>query len=72
MRHKLLRLGLGIAVGLLLKAALDARRSRLSPPQPEQIRDAGPDAMDEPPETWDRVDEQGDESFPASDPPANY
>lgn len=34
------------------------------------VRDAGPQnglAQD-----WDRVDEQSDESFPASDPPSNY
>lgn len=36
------------------------------------VRDAGPDAMSNPPKRWDRVDEQVDESFPASDPPANY
>lgn len=34
------------------------------------VRDAGPDAMEHPPKTWDEVDEASDESFPASDPPA--
>ena len=33
-------------------------------------REAGPDAMRDPPERWGRVDEASDESFPASDPPA--
>jgi hypothetical protein len=33
-------------------------------------RQAGPDAMRDPPKEWTRVDEASDESFPASDPPA--
>lgn len=38
-----------------------------------QVRDAGPDSMrDKPTHSWSKVDEQSDESFPASDPPANY
>jgi len=37
-----------------------------------EVRQAGPEQMRDPPEKWDRVDEQVDESFPASDPPANY
>jgi len=37
------------------------------------IRDAGPDAMrDGEKRTWTPVDQQSDESFPASDPPGNY
>ena len=40
----------------------------------QQIRDSGPGAMRDKPkkDTWDEVDEEMDESFPASDPPANY
>ena len=36
------------------------------------IRPAGPENMRNPPKTWDKTDEELDESFPASDPPANY
>ena len=36
------------------------------------IRQAGPNAMRDPPKKWDKVDEASDESFPASDPPAKY
>lgn len=33
-------------------------------------RAAGPEAMRDPPEQWERADQASDESFPASDPPA--
>ena len=33
-------------------------------------RQAGPEAMRDPPREWSKVDESSDESFPASDPPA--
>lgn len=39
---------------------------------PAPVRPAGPGAMRDPPEHWDEEDEDSDESFPASDPPANY
>lgn len=37
-----------------------------------EVRNAGPEAMRSDPPKWDRVDQSSDESFPASDPPANY
>ncbi|MPQ95297.1 hypothetical protein AXZ77_2509 [Thioclava sp. ES.031] len=37
-----------------------------------EVRPAGPSQMRNPPRQWDQVDEEMDESFPASDPPANY
>jgi hypothetical protein len=39
---------------------------------PTPVRPAGPESMRDPPTRWDEVDEAGDESFPASDPPAKY
>lgn len=37
------------------------------------VRDAGPAAMrDKPARGWSKTDEESDQSFPASDPPANY
>jgi Protein of unknown function (DUF2934) len=36
------------------------------------VRPAGRKTMDAPPSTWSKIDEEVDESFPASDPPGNY
>jgi hypothetical protein len=36
----------------------------------QPVRAAGKDAMRDPPQEWDALDETNDESFPASDPPA--
>ncbi len=36
------------------------------------VRDAGPAAMRSTPKSWSKTDEESDQSFPASDPPANY
>ena len=41
-------------------------------PAPRPTRPAGPESMRDPPKKWDEVDEESDESFPASDPPSNY
>ncbi|HWW55510.1 MAG TPA: hypothetical protein VN047_01315 [Sphingopyxis sp.] len=39
----------------------------------DQTRSAGPEGMrSDARRTWDNVDQAADESFPASDPPANY
>lgn len=37
-----------------------------------KVRSAGTDSMRSDPPKWDKVDEQSDESFPASDPPSTY
>ena len=38
-----------------------------------KVRDAGPEAMnDKPVREWSKEDQESDQSFPASDPPANY
>lgn len=45
---------------------------RPSEPKKKPVRDAGPEAMENPPKKWDDTDQASDESFPASDPPAKY
>lgn len=50
-----------------------AFRDGTKPPGPVgdsgSARSAGPEAMRDPPEDWDKIDQASDESFPASDPP---
>ena len=41
-----------------------------SGPNFTKVRNAGPEAMRDGTTHWDQVDQAGDESFPASDPPA--
>ena len=38
----------------------------------QHVRPAGKEAQKNPPEDWDKQDEELAETFPASDPPANY
>jgi hypothetical protein len=47
-------------------------KTKTPPPKTGEVRDAGPEAMKNPPKRWNEVDEASDESFPASDPPAKY
>lgn len=49
-------------------AATGAKARKDTPYQ----RAAGPEAMKDPPRSWDKVDQAADESFPASDPPAYH
>jgi len=68
----------GIGAGLVGAGYLAARMGELPRREgsrrraPPPVRDAGVENMAHPPRKWDKVDEQNDESFPASDPPGNY
>jgi hypothetical protein len=42
-----------------------------APEDPAQVRLAGPEGMRDKPKQWEKTDQAVDESFPASDPPAN-
>ena len=42
------------------------------PTNHKEIRPAGAESMEHPPKDWDEVDEELDESFPASDPPKEW
>jgi hypothetical protein len=53
-----------VAAGATVVAARDRKRAFMP------VRDAGPENMEHVPESWDRVDEAADQSFPASDPPS--
>lgn len=75
MTDRLLLFLCGLAAGVVLKGACDAMACCCQAParaRPHRVRTAGRSEMRNPPRNWDIVDEQGDESFPASDPPGNY
>jgi hypothetical protein len=53
-------------------AAFSSSERAESEASPNPVRAAGPDAMRDPPERWEKVDQQVDESLPASDPATQY
>ena len=60
--------GAGLLTAIGLRRSAERRRQLRN----TEVRNSGVENMEHPPETWDRVDEASDESFPASDPPATY
>lgn len=61
------------AAGMGMIYAYDRSLRQVSRKQvPPPVRNAGRPEMTMPPREWDQVDEAGDMSFPASDPPTNY
>lgn len=66
-----LLLARALQAGRHVRVMETARRTRVDR-SAGPIRPAGPESMAFPPKRWDIVDEQSDQSFPASDPPANY
>ncbi|GLK44990.1 hypothetical protein GCM10017612_29100 [Novosphingobium resinovorum] len=67
----LLRLAVIGTVGVALYRYAGSKFRITSNDRPP-VRDAGPENMTSPPQSWSRTDEAIDESFPASDPPSNY
>jgi hypothetical protein len=77
----LIKLGLLGAAGYGLYKYMSGRpkedhvafaHGEIAPGNATQVRNAGADAMRDPPKRWSKTDETIDQSFPASDPPANY
>jgi hypothetical protein len=64
--------GLGYVTLSLIagRSVLEGRHATVAARGTPPVRPAGPEAMRDPPRTWDKVDQGSDESFPASDPPA--
>jgi hypothetical protein len=65
---------MGVSLALIAGAAavtytMHLKRLRRERRAFRPVRDAGPEAMTNPPADWDCVDQAIDESFPASDPP---